>query len=444
MSQLVLRTAEMCLIALYGVVSWNVTVDDPDSGMIAVHAEIPSDTLPNRRALTLTFSDTPPDYAERIRSISAVQDDKNLTVELRPTRNRLQYQIRGFSEGFRLDVRYEMDPVFYPPGSQHGDRNNARALMDKEGGILRTRTVFPALNTRVKEHRLTFALPSDWQTLTPYAMASDGAFIISGDDYNATDYIAVGPLEITEFEAEGIPIRVGVFPNADVSTEGVIRLLELYTKDFGPVPGSGSLPRCVSIVAPGFTAGGSAGNRSANQNTHAVTLAHELFHWWNRGSWGNPETRWFGEGATNYVGIVYANKAGLITSEAARSHFADLQGEMRYLEREHPYALETAGRLASEDAFMLRLNYSKGALLMWLLEERAKESNQHVVIAIRRIVQNAPAGYRNEYLLAQFEEVYGPETGQYLHKYVADAERLPELPFGDADGRSGIARFLPK
>lgn len=428
--------------SLHGSLEWRIIIDDFPS-TVEIQAAIPTDALPRSDELTLTFSDTPTEDRGRIKLVSAAQGDHEPLVEWLPDSSRLQYRIRHFSRTKPLTLTYSMDPVFYPPGSIGNDRREARAILEPTGGVLRTHTIFPASNLRTDAHRVSFVLPEGWRALTPWRPISESIFILSDREFRATDYLSVGPLDIETLTVEDMEIRVGGFPGVDLPLDSVVEVINLLTRDFGPIPNASSGPRCLTIVPPDFIHGGSSGSRSSVQNTHVVTLVHEIFHWWNPGSRGSPETRWFGEGVTTYVGVRYAHVAQLISAQELKACFADLYGEMRFLERSGANSLSRAGREATGEAQMSRLNYSKGALVTWLLQEQLQSEGKDVVDGIRRVVLETAPGFSNQDIFAIIRDEFSIETADMLRQWVVDRVALPKRSFGTATGASGIARFLP-
>ena len=434
-----LLVAYICSAAT-GAVIWNVRIGDPASGVVTIGVSISAQDLPTSRALNVVFQDTTIENTGRIVSFRADADDDSANVTRADRSGRVGYSISIPADADNVFFEYKLNPEFYP-GDGPADPMHARGKLSAEGAVLRTRTIFPAINALSKHHEVTLALPAGWSALTPWNEVGEH-FVVPSTDWSNTEYLVAGELDSSEFTINDVVIRTGALQGATISSNAVANILERISSTFGPIPGADGGPRCVAVVPSGFIHGGSAGERSTVQSPDAVTLAHELFHWWNPGSRCAPDARWFAEGFTTFFGIVFAEECGLIDAKSAMMHFADLQGEMQYLEAGLPIALAAASR-ESEDLRRSRVMYSKGALLAKIVQGELSAKNLDLNTYVRRIVAMPAKRLTNEILVQEFHAEFGEEFAARFERWIQEPISLPTLPLGQATGKSGSARLLP-
>jgi metallo-beta-lactamase class B len=189
--------------------------------------------------------------------------------------------------------------------------------------------------------------------------------------------------------------------------------------------------------------GGAAGSRSIVQGPDAVTLAHEVFHWWAHAGLVRPEARWFGEGITNYYGIECASKTSLITEDDAMGCLADLAAEMRFLEQDGVRSLSSVSDEYARDGRARRIVYSKGTLFGLFLDRELAGRDRDLDEWTGNVLSQKRRDLTNADLRRLFEDVYGASAARSFDAFVTEATALPDLELGEATGHSGCARYLP-
>lgn len=422
-------------------VDYTVTVAEPASGELTIELTCPVQDDWRKQPFELTFPDLR-DVPNQLKSITFYYDGGAIEPEISTTENGLTAAGPPLDNTKTLRVRYRIDPEFHAPGSDQRTMDSRRGWLDESGGILRTRTIFPKGPPNTLLPVVTFQLPTLWRTATPWLYRWN-AYRPSPATFQETDYLAVGPFRVEAMNVRSIPFKVAVHHDADDVTPAELRdLLAVQLDWFGHLPYPRGVHRTVVVVPQGAIRGGAAGAYSIVQPPSWVVLAHEMAHWWNRGGKINGPSEWFHEGFTQYYGIRSAQAAGLITGDEAQDCFADLQGEMRYLETGGPVSLLEASQEYDNDPRMRRLVYAKGAMLAYTLDDTLSRQDQALTTAVRAILHaRAPTGLGD--VVRMFRELYGRETGDMLARFLLEPKALPEVPLGPADGSSGCARFLP-
>ncbi|NUM56303.1 MAG: hypothetical protein HUU46_21910 [Candidatus Hydrogenedentes bacterium] len=420
-----------------------VTVKREDLPSIHISGSI---TLPAGRSSgpSFDFTELKPDAIQRI---VAFQGDHEIRVETRPFSKRDSREGTGCflptDTAGTVRIAYDVDPTFYPPASDRATAADARARVTGDLGVLRTTTILPQRIVAGAE-RIRFDLPGGWTAVTPW-VEHDGAFVLGeGAGGMIPEYIGIGPISVTEFSADEILFRVGVCVGVEgMENTSLLRVLKIERDIAACAPGAPGDIFCVIVVPRGFIRGGSSGQFSAVQPPEAVTLAHEMFHWWNTSRLIKPDANWFHEGFTEYYGICAARDAGLIDAEFATACFADLNAEMRYLEGDKPVSLLDASALSQRDFKMRRIVYAKGALLALLMERELKVQGKTLNEAMASILALGRGNLSNDDLRGQFREVYGGAVDGMFNQYVLEANPLPDLELPAATGKTGVAKYLP-
>ena len=155
--------------------------------------------------------------------------------------------------------------------------------------------------------------------------------------------------------------------------------------------------------------------------------------------------RWFGEGFTEYYGIIAAQRAGLIEEADAKAAFADLQAEMRFIEKQKgPRSLSAASKASHENAYASRIMYSKGALLAWLVNERLSQEGRNLDEPMRVILDGTRRRLTTADLKRLFHDACSGRVDDLIERYTETNAVIPRIDFGPATGKSGVARFLPE
>jgi len=418
-----------------------VRIAEPASGLVRVHAEIPRQALAGDRILRIRFGGLGPE-SDALETLRAVADGRSLDVTYEAGGADRVALITLNEAPEPLILEYTLDPTFFPPGSTSTTPADARARIGPDFAILRTSRLFPTFDGHAFAAHVAFDLPEGWEAVTPWSREGDG-FRLSPDDHAAVDYVGLGPFEIGAVTVDGTPFLVAVqVRTARWGAVEVAALVRHYASLAGVTP-LGTEPRAVIIVSASFMRGGAAGHRSIVQGSSAVTLAHEVFHWWLRAGLVRPEAAWFGEGVTNYYGITAARDAGLITEDEADECLADLSAEMTFLEAEGVRSLESVSTDYGRDSGAHRLVYSKGTLFAVFLQQALGSHGRTLDDVIDAILSEGRDGLTNADLRAAFARVYGTEIASMFDAFVTNARALPDLGLGPASGESGCARTRP-
>lgn len=428
--------------AMQPQVHWTLTATDPASGLIEVRAEIPPEVLDGVQTLSLVFVDLK-ESGGNLRTISARQDGKTLDLQRVQSRAGHRCEVRVPESSRAITIEYQIDPTFAPPGRTVSIAADARGRLTQELGVLRTTTIFPRSRLSQFESRVSFELPPSWLAVTPWP-EQGGSFSYSPEHARDTDYLGVGPFRIREIREAGFRFRVaGLSDEDEHMSERLIQVAERARLIAGPLPGSPDDVHSILLIPRGFMRGGSAGRRSIVQHPHPVTLAHEMFHWWNHHGLTRGEAAWFHEGFTEYFGIRIATETGLIRDEFAMACFADLNSEMRYIEETAPIGLAEASKASARDEKRSRLTYAKGALLALLIERRLNETGDSLNTVMRSLIQSGETNLDNAKLRRAFHDAYDGAVDTFFDTYVYQATALPDLGLPPASGESGAAKFLP-
>ena len=138
-----------------------------------------------------------------------------------------------------------------------------------------------------------------------------------------------------------------------------------------------------------------------------AVLAHEMVHWWNHSGLTTAEAAWFREGLTNYYGIELARESGAWSREAADGCLADLEAEMRLLERDGAASLADASRAYRQDPRLRRLVYSKGTLFSMLLDRELAGAGRSLDESVRALLANGHRGLTNGDIRDVLSRTYG-------------------------------------
>jgi len=438
----------VCLLALVtsaaaeNEVEWTVAIDDPTSGKLKVMLRIPLASIGNRSPLGFTFPDAH-DFSGRVSGFRVSIASKSVETEEHTTQRGVSYRAPIADEsGESIVVAYTVDARFYPPGSEGGARRDARAILEPELGVLRTRTVFVAGQHTALAARLTFDLPEGWGAITPWDQESNTFLLPPNALRGKTEYLGIGPFEVTETEIGATPYRIGAMGAGNELIEKLPALIEFEQRIAGTSPRDANARHSIVLAPRGFIQGGSAGRLSVVQSPNAVTLAHEIFHWWNHSGIATPEARWFGEGFTEYFAIQAAVASGLISGAYAKLCFADLNGEMRFLERDGPVSLADASQRYSEREAQ-RLVYGKGALFAYWLDSELRKVDRELHEVLPVVFANPNRRHDNGALAEAFDLAFEGAMNDAFNMYVENANPLPDLGLPEATGKSGRTRFLP-
>ncbi len=438
----------ICTVALVspaaakGEVEWTVSIDEPAGGRLRVRLEVPLESFENRTYLDFTFPDSH-DFSGSVFEFQAFAASESIEANERTVGQGRGYRVAidGVSDD-TIVVEYIVAANFYPPGSENGARRDARSILEPELGILRTRTIFAAGRHVALASRLTFELPDGWILVTPWDRESDVFIIPPNALQGMTEYLGIGPFDMTEVQIGATQYRLASMGAGSELVNKLPALLEVEQQSAGTAPRDAELRHSIILAPRGFIQGGSAGRRSVVQSPNPVTLAHEIFHWWNHSGIAAPEARWFSEGFTEYFAVRAALASGLISEMYAQTCFADFNGEMRYLEREGAVSLADASRRYNEREGQ-RLVYAKGALLAYWMDGELRKDGRELRAVLPIVFADPNRLHDNAALSGAFAVAFEGSMNEAFARYVEAANPLPDLGLPEATGKSGRTRLLP-
>jgi len=416
------------------VVRAAVDLTAPAAGTAAVRLEFDAAALKGRHQLLLGFADARGGGAT-LRDVAVEVDGQVVRAALEGYEGALLLRAPLPARAMAAAVRYTVDPTYYPPGLRPSERTppDARGRITADLAVVRSTSLLPILDAENASYQVGFALPEGWTAVAPWPF--------DGSTFSATvtaaagpEYLAFGPLHVSDITVGEATIRVAGAPgagSAEMVETMVRRIIELLA---APLKRPGVF--VATLVPAEFMHGGAAGRYSIVQFGSPQVVAHEVFHWWNDGSLTARDAGWFREGLTQHYGIRVAREVGATSPEHERACLADLEAEMRGIER-------TGGRslvAASLDPGDNRLMYSKGALFWLHVDARLRQSGRFLEEAVRRVLTSDRRDLTSQELRSVFSTVYGGLLDEDFDRYVIGAERLPDLGLGEATGRSGCAR----
>ena len=423
-------------------IHWSVTIDEPSEGVAHVVGRLSAYEPSGASSVVLDFPDLVSDPS-RLLALSALTAAED-TIPLQPVRSqpgRFTLDLAGRSG--TVCVHYAIDPTYFPPGSNGRDPSDARSRIAPEMAVARTTSLLPRLDLRDLEASANFVLPQGWVAVTPWPARGD-TFLLGSPADPTVDYLALGPFRSAEIAAGDRVLRIATAPgNTRFSQDQIVSIFRGTVDRIGVPPATAGDFLTVVVVPPTFMRGGAAGRHSIVQSASPVVLAHEMFHWWNHSGLTTEEATWFREGLTNYYGIELARESGAWTNEAAEQCLADLEAEMRYLERDGASSLADASRGYRKDPQLRRLVYSKGTLFSMLLDSELADAGRSLDQATRALLAHGQQDLANHDIRRVMSQVYDGIIDSTFDRHVFGVAELPVFGLGVATGQSGCARFLP-
>jgi predicted metalloprotease with PDZ domain len=257
--------------------------------------------------------------------------------------------------------------------------------------------LFPEINVRFapgataarSRARLVFRLPAGWKSVTTFARAADGTYLVEepGKRFDRPrGWILLGRIARRERRIAGSDVTVATAPGSALEARRVLslyaRILPELTSLLGPPP-----PRLLLVSAPdpmwrgglsaedSFFVNGRIPLRSPDRTS---TYVHELFHVWQPFQAG-PDGRWITEGLAEYYSLVLQHRAGRL-SDAGFARGVDLFAR---------YARWSVNLARSHDPAVL--NNSAPYVLHWLDQDirRATGGRQSLDDVVRLLAHDA-------------------------------------------------------
>ncbi|HEY3384337.1 MAG TPA: hypothetical protein VGK32_21470 [Vicinamibacterales bacterium] len=429
------RNANVMPSAPPPVVPCTVTIAEPAGGLASVQLEFDPLALGGRRELLLAFADARVTRPQ-VRSFSVTAAGRTIDAASDTYHGMLVRRVPLPDRGASVIVQYSIDPTFFPPGSDLNQPADARSRITGDLAVVRSASLLPIIGIPGAVIGVRFVLPVGWVAVTPWR-EDDDRILVPADGTGGAEYLALGPFDTRDLSSGTAVIHVvtpGLLTGTAFPIEHILRReLELVA---APIKRDG--PFVAILVPDDFMHGGAAGPHTIVQSRAPEVLAHEVFHWWNDATLTAPDAGWFREGLTEYYGIKVAREADAWSVDDEAACLADLNAEMRVLERGGARSLIDA----SLDPAASRFVYSKGALFWLLVDRRLHASGRYLEEAVRRVVTSPRQGLTANELRSVFSTTYGGLLDAEFDEYVFGSGPLPDLELGLATGRSGCARSI--
>lgn len=343
----------------------------------------------------------------------------------------------------RLELSYEIDPTWFPPGTTEHDRLHAKSRLDQDLGFIRMAAVLlrPGGAPPGDTH-LTFDLPGGWQEVTPWPADGDHAYVLKAGSPPGDAYVALGPLNKTEMVLSGGILRVAAAPGVSrESAEDMAglagALFDKYTRMMGGPPdvagesaanGAGRT-YSIALFPARLLGGGAAGPGNLITVPDQAVLAHEVFHWWNGQTTRSArELSWLGEGWTEYIALRTLRDLGVWTEDAYRSALEQRLGAYQEAYRAHPVGLGEASRRAWKDGVYWNLVYNGGLAVAarWDAEPPGGLDRLLPLLASRREDPITPEQLKGLIQQAWGEDLWRTRLADDWQRFVDGTEAVPE------------------
>ena len=311
----------------------------------------------------------------------------------------------------------------------HGDYES---YLDENFGVLDGRFLFlKPVESEINSVNVSFYLPSGWKIAHVW-------------DENPTveqldNFIAVGPLEVTEYSFGKTKIKIARFTdnerkNFSKLPEIINKIIEFYVnKAFGGEPESNLL----IILAKSPIEGGGVRKHSimvSREYTHFKIfsiLSHELCHIWNGKSirYETPSTYWFNEGGTEYISKLALINSGVLSEDYYKQilYRKWIRYKETIVDKGKDKPVSSVREYGSDDYLI----YHKGELVAYLLDNEIKkrtEGKKSILDVMRYLYENDRVIEGNEDILKAVEAVTGSNFANFFENYVYGAKPI-ELRF---------------
>jgi hypothetical protein len=412
-----------------------VDARNPASGVLRVTMELPASLAGAAHYISYRITDK-----ATFISYNAVIDGKETAIALPAFGARGSFTIPAFTGS--ATIVYEIKPLFFPPGSDPKDENKADCRLTSVAGILRTYNVLGSPSFRAPLS-IRFLLPEGWRAVAPWPR--DGSGFLAGPEWGDAgiqEYIGLGPFEVEELRIGEVTLSLGFYPGVEQADPEIIgAMLGSLFGRFGP-PTDATMYSAFTIPES-FLGGGASCTHSIVASDSTSVMLHEFIHWWNDSRRIADDAAWFREGFTVYAGLAHAREAGAISPERALEAFADLNGEMRILEKDGGISLIAASPRMNENQRMRRLVYSKGALFALWAEGLLSASDRSIDELIAAVLGGTRSGLTTADLRGIARSVYGSALEAGFDAFVQGTEALPDLGLPEPTWKSGAAYFRP-
>jgi len=220
------------------------------------------------------------------------------------------FRIRPRSESMEINYTALVREVWRNPGEGY------TSYVCQDFAIIPEHTVFLRPNIQAERIRLKIVAPSNWTILTihrkesPNSLAAEpgmmwDTYLALGEFRTKTVKALLGKVEVT-VASLGETIRP-----IEEYAQHLPKLLDIYCVTVGKYP----FDKLIVILAPRIMAPGQLLSGATCQSEHDWnTIAHELFHQWNRRVMipeDEDSVAWFAEGFTDYYTLMGLCKTGI-------------------------------------------------------------------------------------------------------------------------------------
>ena len=190
-------------------VRFELRLDDPSEGVVRIVLTYPGSLLGPAPHLDLLLPDL-----EHVPDALSVISARSGSIQLRVTGpvGEPPVVLRVHREGASgdIEVRFTVDPTFYPPEVSERRPRTAVARIASDLGVVRTTTILPLTRPAARELRLRFRLPEGWRIVTPWARQG-GEYVFPATLLGKVDYLALGPFDTEAVDALGVEVRLATY-----------------------------------------------------------------------------------------------------------------------------------------------------------------------------------------------------------------------------------------
>lgn len=321
----------------------------------------------------------------------------------------------------------------------------------------------------IKSYRVTIEnLPSDWEFLTTYTQLSPNSVLI--DDRNGGEVLlSAGTYKKVEINSGDAHLTVAFDRGLDVDVEQYARdlqkILQYYYDIYQDIPEKEIL--MVVHRSPKKFSGNSLslGGQSKKQNIVNLIgwgpllppdkvkaqvlghLAHEGHHIWFMDAFNlNENVYWWSEGMTEYISQKAVYKLGIISSEEFQRDLMQKFIKYNGLSIKNEVNLVQASLASDPSDEESSLQYDKGALVAYLLDQKLQAQDQNIEIFLTDFYQTYALTQKplnNQELINYIDSYLGDSS--FTEEYVLGTKQLPlsEFDFGWRYYWGTIERYLP-
>jgi predicted metalloprotease with PDZ domain len=223
---------------------------------------------------------------------------------------------------------------------------------------------------------LNFVLPENWKVNSPWGdkEIKDKLYNISGAFFYLCD------MNIVKNNDTSVPFSLGgsAYMSEDKFKELeklIVKVIENAKKITGLEPNSRAPYWSINVV--NSIKGGMAGTNSLITDDSNVTIAHEIFHWWNGATSISPKknAEWIREGFTSYYSYKILHNTGYLTEQEFDENMSRLANTYKGLKIN---LVKNSEKFSERTATQTEIGtiYNGGALIAYYLDKDLNEQNK--------------------------------------------------------------------